>query len=85
MSYKTVEVELENGIVRPFGAEILPPKAHALLTLLDETTPGPATTCGQLADRWNALAKLPSDEANAFADDIEKSRLNLPIPKSAWD
>ncbi|HEX3800697.1 MAG TPA: hypothetical protein VH413_18530 [Verrucomicrobiae bacterium] len=75
MSYKTVEVELENGTVRPSGAEILPSKAHALLTLLDETTPGPAATCSQLADRWNALAKLPSDEAKAFANDIEKCRL----------
>jgi hypothetical protein len=34
MSYKTVEVELENGRVRAAGAEILPDKAHALLTIL---------------------------------------------------
>ncbi len=34
MSYKTVEVELENGRVRPAGAETLPDKAHALLTIL---------------------------------------------------
>jgi hypothetical protein len=34
MSYKTVEVELENGRVRAAGAETLPDKAHALLTIL---------------------------------------------------
>jgi hypothetical protein len=35
MSHKTVEVELENGRVRPSGPESLPEKAHALLTILD--------------------------------------------------
>jgi hypothetical protein len=39
MSYKTVEVELEDGRVHPSGAETLPPKAHALLTILHETQP----------------------------------------------
>jgi len=34
MSYKTVEVELENGRVRPRGSETLPAKADALLTIL---------------------------------------------------
>jgi hypothetical protein len=34
MSYKTVEVELENGRVHATGAETLPDKAHALLTIL---------------------------------------------------
>jgi hypothetical protein len=38
MSYKTVEVELENGKVRPSGSETLPEKAHALLTILDSKT-----------------------------------------------
>lgn len=33
MSYKTVEVELENGRVTPHGSDTLPLKAHALLTL----------------------------------------------------
>jgi len=39
MSYKTVEVDLENGRVRPSNAETLPEKAHALLTIL---TPVPS-------------------------------------------
>ena len=34
MSYKTLEVELENGHVRPSGTETLPDKAHALLTIM---------------------------------------------------
>jgi hypothetical protein len=34
MGYKTVEVELENGRVHAAGAETLPDKAHALLTIL---------------------------------------------------
>jgi hypothetical protein len=34
MNYKTVEVELENGQVHAAGAETLPAKAHALLTIL---------------------------------------------------
>jgi uncharacterized membrane protein YqiK len=35
MNYTTVEVELENGRVRPRGAVLLPVKAHALLTILE--------------------------------------------------
>jgi hypothetical protein len=39
MSYRTVKVELENGRVHAAGAETLPDKAHALLTIL---SPEPA-------------------------------------------
>jgi hypothetical protein len=84
MSYKTVVVELENGRVRPSGSETLPSKAHALLTLLDNGTTVPAVTCSELAERWSSLEKLPSDEACAFADDLERSRSDLPPLKSAW-
>jgi hypothetical protein len=38
MSYKTLEVELENGRVQAAGAETLPDKAHALLTILTSQT-----------------------------------------------
>lgn len=85
MSYKTVEVELENGHVRPSGSETLPAKAHALLTLLDSVTPSAARTCSDLAERWSQLERLPSDEASAFADDIERARATLPPLKPAWD
>ena len=39
MSYKTLEVDLENGRVRPSGSETLPDKAHALLTILGPAIP----------------------------------------------
>ena len=35
MSYQTLEVDLENGQVRPRGAEMLPAKARALLTIIE--------------------------------------------------
>ena len=41
MSYKTLEVELENGRVQPSGCETLPAKAHALLTILGPMAPDP--------------------------------------------
>ena len=85
MSYKTVEVELENGHVRPSGSETLPTRAHALLTLLDHSTPAPSLNCAELAERWTTLARLPLDEATAFADDVEQSRGSVPPVKSAWD
>jgi hypothetical protein len=85
MSYKTLVVELENGRVYPRESETLPAKAHALLTLLDCGAPSPAGTCGELAERWAGLDKLSLVEANAFADDIELGRVNLPPLKSAWD
>jgi hypothetical protein len=85
VSYKAVEVDLENGHVRPLGAESLSDRAHGLLTLLDNGMPTFAPTCSELAKRWTALDKLPPDEANAFADDVEKSRSSLPAPKAAWD
>jgi len=41
MSYQTLEVELENGRVQAAGAETLPAKAHALLTILSPTAAEP--------------------------------------------
>jgi len=59
MSYKTVEVELENGHVRPSGPETLPPRAHALLTILSSEKPEKtATANGTLADRVADLAGI---------------------------
>jgi hypothetical protein len=49
MSYQTLEVDLENGRVRPRGAESLPAKARALLTIIEsvQVSPGnPARTMG---------------------------------------
>jgi hypothetical protein len=41
MSYKTLEVELENGPVHPSGSESLPARARALLTILSQTASTP--------------------------------------------
>jgi antitoxin (DNA-binding transcriptional repressor) of toxin-antitoxin stability system len=45
-----------------------------------------ATTlnCAELAERWPQLEKLSPDEANDFADDVERARANLPPLKPAW-
>lgn len=51
MNYKTVEVELEQGRVRPSGSEILPDKAHALLVILSPIAEEPKDINGpSLAD-----------------------------------
>jgi antitoxin (DNA-binding transcriptional repressor) of toxin-antitoxin stability system len=47
--------------------------------------PAPARTCKELAECWPGLEKLPADEANAFADDIEAAHSNPPPLKAAWD
>jgi antitoxin (DNA-binding transcriptional repressor) of toxin-antitoxin stability system len=47
--------------------------------------PRAALTCAELAERWPRLEKLSSDEANAFADDLEHARTHLPPLKTAWD
>ena len=73
MSYKTLEVELENGRVRPSGPDVLPPKAHALLTILG-TTETVETAKGSLADRVANLAGIGRGE---FTDlSTNKSHLN---------
>ena len=59
MSYKTLEVELENGWVRPAGAEPLPAHAHALLTILTATpSMATSTSAGSLAERVADLAGI---------------------------
>ena len=85
MSYRTLEVELEDGRVHPRGSETLPAKAHGLLTLLDSSGSSVALTCGELADRWAGLEKLPFEEAHAFADDLDQARADLPPLRPPWD
>jgi len=46
---------------------------------------GPALTGAELAERWEKMDKLPPDEANASADDLEAARRHLPPLKSAGD
>jgi antitoxin (DNA-binding transcriptional repressor) of toxin-antitoxin stability system len=45
----------------------------------------PATTCEELAERWPELDRLPQDEAEAFAQDVESARARLLPLRSAWD
>ncbi len=58
MSYKTVEVELENGRVRAAGAETLPDKAHALLTILSPRAARPEAPTKTLGQAMRELAVL---------------------------
>jgi hypothetical protein len=85
MSYRTLEVQLENGVIHPRSGESLPTKANALLTLLDGNGSASATTCGELAEMWGRIEKLSPQEANAFANDLERARASLPPLKTKWD
>jgi hypothetical protein len=59
MSYKTVEVELEQGRVRPCGAETLPDTARALLVILSPISPEPEDVAGpSLAELGAAFAGI---------------------------
>jgi len=76
MSYKTLEVELENGRVRPAGSEELPAKAQALLTIL---TPAPASTSAAKPARslGDALRNLNVTGRGEFTDlSTNKSHLD---------
>ena len=46
---------------------------------------GPSSTVEDLIRRWAAIERLPSDEAEAFAADLEKIHADQPPLKSAWD
>jgi hypothetical protein len=62
MSYKTVEVELENGRVHPAGAETLPDKAHALLTILSPRAVKPETPAKSLGKAMRELGVMGRGE-----------------------
>ena len=55
MSYQTLEVDLENGRVRPRGAETLPAKARALLTIVEEAQATPKEPARSLAEAMRGL------------------------------
>ena len=85
MSYRTVEVELENGVVRPAGAETLPASGHGLLMLFPVGAASPARSCTELAKWWGTRTRLSEAEAKSFADDVEGARFELGSVKSKWD
>jgi len=76
-------LKLLDLVERKRESAILMREGRAVATL--NPVPGPAPTSAELADRWAKLDKLPLDEANAFADDLEAARRHLPPLKSAWD
>ena len=65
MSYKTLKVELENGRVHPSGSETLPPKAHALLTIL---SPEPAESEKDVRTLGEALRELQVKGRGEYTD-----------------
>jgi hypothetical protein len=73
MSYKTLEVELENGRVHPAGAEILPAKARALLTILDSVLVAAEPPNRSLADLTADLAGIGHGEHT----DLSTNRAHL--------
>lgn len=62
MSYKTLEVELENGRVHPAGAETLPDKAHALLTILSPKAVKPQESTKSLGKAMRELGVMGRGE-----------------------
>ena len=70
MSYRTVEVELDDGHVSPKGTESLPEKASGLLTILDSAVLREARPIGlakgqfTVPDDFNA--PLPEEVLRAF-------------------
>ena len=74
MSYKTVEVELDHGRVHPSGADVLPAKARALLTIISPATSGPDEVNGP------SLADLMADSAgigNGKHTDLSTNKAHL--------
>ena len=74
MSYKTVEVQLENGVVHAAHSESLPAKAHALLTILDVPAADPSTA------PTTSLADLAQDFfgiGNGTHSDLSTNRQHL--------
>src|SRR6266496_612659 len=91
MSYKTVEVELENGRLRASGSETLPNKAHGLLTILTATpTLNPGSANDALADRVADLAGIGRGEHTdlstnkAHLDDFGRRSRSSSTPARWW-
>jgi hypothetical protein len=59
MSYRTVEVELNDGRVQPRGTESLPAKAHALLTIIESSTAEPPSAKESGAGLRRFLSRPP--------------------------
>jgi hypothetical protein len=69
MSYKTVEVELENGRVHAAGTETLPDKAHALLTILSPQAVKPDEPAKSLGKAMRELGVIGRGEFTDLSTD----------------
>ena len=65
MSYQTLEVDLENGRIRPRGAELLPAKARALLTIME---PVPEPSSDSARTLGDALRELKVINDGTYTD-----------------
>jgi prevent-host-death family protein len=73
---------LIEAVERKHAAVVLTREGKPVAVL--NPVPGVARTCAELAARWREMERLPVDEANAFADDLELGRATLPPVKLAW-
>ena len=76
-------LRLLEGVERRRESAILVREGKPVATL--SPLPSAARSCAELAERWPSLEKLSPDEANAFADDLERARANPPALSPAWD
>jgi hypothetical protein len=65
MSYQTLEVDLENGRVRPRGEDELPAKARALLTIVESVDLSSSENTRSLGD---ALRNLKIQGRGEYTD-----------------
>ncbi|MCW5557186.1 MAG: type II toxin-antitoxin system Phd/YefM family antitoxin [Verrucomicrobiae bacterium] len=70
-----VESRRESAVITREGRPV------ATFVPVDQT----AQTSEELAERLAAIPRLPSEEAEAFARDIEECIQSLPPLKSPWD
>jgi hypothetical protein len=45
----------------------------------------PPMTLDAFIARWRTLPRLSAEEAQAYADDIEAARAELPAPRDPWE
>jgi antitoxin (DNA-binding transcriptional repressor) of toxin-antitoxin stability system len=76
-------LRLLEGVERRRESAILTREGKPVATL--SPLPSAAMSCAELAERWPSLEKLSRDEANAFADDLERASENPPPLRPAWD
>jgi hypothetical protein len=59
MSFRTIEVDVIEGQVRPTGNEHLPKRAHALLTIVNESSSPQAPGTENCLKKFLELPRIP--------------------------